>query len=149
MSKLIDKTKSICPVCFSVINADIIEDKGKVLIKKSCQEHGTFEDIYWSDYEMFKNAKKYHVDGPKLENPNTEVKKGCPYDCGLCSDHFTPTVLCNIDVTNRCNMKCPICFANAQTAGYVLEPSKEELIKMMKLVRDEKPVPCMVVQFAG
>jgi hypothetical protein len=46
-------------------------------------------------------------------------------------------------------MKCPICFANAQTAGYVLEPTKEELIEMMQLVRDEKPIPCMVVQFAG
>ncbi|HII94591.1 MAG TPA: radical SAM protein [Candidatus Methanofastidiosum sp.] len=149
MSELIDKTKSICPVCFSVIDADIVEDKGKVLIKKSCPEHGNFQDIYWSDYKMFKNAKKFHVDGPKLENPNTEVKKGCPYDCGLCADHFTPTVLCNIDVTNRCNMKCPICFANAQATGYVLEPSKDELIEMMKLVRNEKPIPCMAVQFAG
>ncbi|NPV49579.1 MAG: radical SAM protein [Candidatus Methanofastidiosum sp.] len=149
MSELIDKTKSICPVCLNVISADIVESKGKVLIKKNCPEHGNFEDTYWSDYEMFKHAKKYHVDGPKLDNPNTETKKGCPYDCGLCPEHFTPTVLCNIDVTNRCNMKCPICFANAQTAGYVLEPSREELVKMMKLVRDEKPVPCMVVQFAG
>ena len=149
MSDLIDKTKSICPECLTVINADIIEEKGKVLIKKSCPEHGDFQDIYWSDYEMFKKVKKFHVDGSKLDNPHTEVKKGCPNDCGLCGDHFTPTVLCNIDVTNRCNMKCPICFANAQTAGYVLEPSKEELIEMMKLVRNEKPVPCMVVQFAG
>ncbi|HNZ87925.1 MAG TPA: radical SAM protein [Methanofastidiosum sp.] len=149
MSELIDKTKSICPVCFSVIDADIVEDKGKVLIKKSCPEHGNFQDIYWSDYKMFKNAKKFHVDGPKLENPNTEVKKGCPYDCGLCADHFTPTILCNIDVTNRCNMKCPICFANAQATGYVLEPSKDELIEMMKLARNEKPIPCMAVQFAG
>ena len=147
--KIIDKTKSICPVCYSVINADIVEEKGKVLIKKSCPEHGDYQDIYWSDYNMYIDAKKYHQDGPKLDNPNTEVKAGCPYDCGLCSDHLTPTVLCNIDVTNRCNMRCPICFANAQTAGYVLEPTKEELIDIMKVVRDEKPVPCMVVQFAG
>ncbi|HOC77903.1 MAG TPA: radical SAM protein [Methanofastidiosum sp.] len=147
--KVIDKTKSICPVCYKVINADIVEEKGKVLIKKTCSEHGDYQDIYWSDYNMYINAKKYHQNGPKLDNPHTEVKAGCPYDCGLCSDHLTPTVLCNIDVTNRCNMRCPICFANAQTAGYVLEPTKEELIEMMKVVRNERPVPGMVLQFAG
>ncbi len=149
MSELIDKTKSICPLCYTVIDADIVEEGGKVLIKKSCAEHGNFEDIYWSDYQMYKKVKKYHYDGSKLDNPHREVKDGCPLDCGICSEHFTPTVLCNIDVTNRCNMKCPICFANAQTAGYVLEPSKEELIEMMKSVRNEKPVPCMAVQFSG
>ena len=42
MSELIDKTKSICPVCFSVIDADIVEDKGKVLIKKSCPSMAIF-----------------------------------------------------------------------------------------------------------
>jgi len=149
MSQLIDKTRSICPICYNVIGADIVEEEGKVLIKKNCPEHGDFQDVYWSDYNMYMKAKKHHEDGPKLDNPQSESKKGCPYDCGLCSEHYTPTVLCNIDVTNRCNMQCPICFANAQTAGYVLEPTREELIDMMKVVRDEKPIPCMVVQFAG
>lgn len=57
MPEVIDKTQSICPVCFSVIDADIVESKGKVLIKKNCPEHGKFQDIYWSDYEMYKHAK--------------------------------------------------------------------------------------------
>ena len=131
--------------CFSVIDADIVESKGKVLIKKLSRTW-QIQDIYWSDYEMYKHAK-ICVDGPKLDNPHTETKR-VAHMTGYVHP-ISPTVLCNIDVTNRCNMKCPICFANAQTAGYVLEPSREELSKMMKLVRDEKPVPCMVVQFAG
>lgn len=149
MPELIDKTKSICPVCLKVIDADIVENDDKVLITKICSNHGSFEDIYWSDYEMFNKAKRFHIDGSKLQNPHTESRDGCPNDCGLCSGHLTPTVLCNIDVTNRCNIKCPICFANAEATGYVLEPSMEELIVMMKSVREEKPMPCLAVQFAG
>jgi uncharacterized radical SAM superfamily Fe-S cluster-containing enzyme len=75
MSELIDKTKSICPVCFKVIDADIVEEKGKVLIKKTCAEHGNFQDTYWSDYNMYINFKKYRQEGTKLDNPIQKLKK--------------------------------------------------------------------------
>ena len=46
-------------------------------------------------------------------------------------------------------MKCPICFANANQSGYVYEPSYDEVVKMMQVLRDSKPVPCPAIQFAG
>jgi uncharacterized radical SAM superfamily Fe-S cluster-containing enzyme len=91
----------------------------------------------------------YEKKGPHLENPRTETKRGCPYDCGLCPQHETPTVLANIDITNRCNLRCPICFANAAQSGYVFEPSMDEIRKMMVNLRSNRPFSCPAVQLSG
>jgi len=139
----------LCPICLRVIDAKIFSENGKVYLEKICPEHGYFRDIYWSDYEMYKKAWKFKNDGSGLENPMTKRKKGCPYDCGLCNEHLTTTVLANIDITTRCNMHCPICFANVEAKGYIYEPTKEEIIKMMKILRNEKPAPAYAVQFSG
>ena len=96
-----------------------------------------------------RNLKKFACDGKGVNNPNTEEKNSCPYNCGLCSNHKTGTLLANIDLTNRCNQKCPICFANAAAAGYVYKPSFEQIKKMMIMLRNEKPVPCPAIQFSG
>jgi uncharacterized radical SAM superfamily Fe-S cluster-containing enzyme len=52
-------------------------------------------------------------------------------------------------LTNRCNLKCPICFANANSAGYVYEPDYDTVVKMLQMLRDQRPVPCPAVQFSG
>lgn len=143
-------TESICPECGKVIPATILERGGKVVMEKSCPEHGPFSDVVWSNARMYLDAESYAVDGVGVENPL--VKKDnpmCPSDCGLCRIHLTHTVLANLDLTNRCNLTCPVCFANANASGYVFEPSFEEVHKMMVTLRSERPVPCSAIQFAG
>lgn len=142
-------TKSLCPECMAVIDASIFEEAGEVMIEKECKEHGKFKEVYWSDSNFYKKFERIRHDGGGLENPNIGDKKGCPYDCGLCPDHKTMTLLANIDVTNRCNQGCPICFANALISGYVYEPSIGQIEKMMIVLRNERPVPCSAIQFAG
>ncbi len=146
---LIKTTKSICPECLKVLDATIFEDGGKVFIKKECSEHGPFQELYWSDYKQYMRAEKFRHDGEGLTNPRTKTVKGCPYDCGICPEHKSHTALAIIDVTNRCNLKCPVCFANANYAGYVYEPTKEQVIEMLKNLRANKPVPTMALQFSG
>ena len=147
--QFIKETKSICPECFKVLNATIFEEDNKVYIKKECPEHGKFQDVYWSDYEQYKRAEKFRYDGEGLRNPRTKTEQGCPLDCGICPQHKSHTVLAIIDVTNRCNLKCPVCFANAATAGYVYQPSKEEVREMMENLRSNDPVPATALQFSG
>ncbi|HTX44538.1 MAG TPA: radical SAM protein [Methanocella sp.] len=142
-------TKSICPECLSVIDATVEKKDGRVMITKECKQHGTFSDVYFSDSRIYDKFEKYRAKGIGLENPNTEEKHGCPYDCGMCPNHKTSTLLANIDVTNRCNFSCPLCFANARKSGYVYEPTMEQIRGMFQMLRDEKPVPCYAVQFAG
>jgi uncharacterized radical SAM superfamily Fe-S cluster-containing enzyme len=147
--KNIKQTKSICPECFKVLDATIFEENNKVFIKKECSEHGFFKEIYWSDFNQYERALKYEYIGKGLQNPRTEKKLGCPYDCGICPQHKSHTVLAIIDVTNRCNLRCSVCFATAGTTGYVYEPSQEEIKKMLINLRNNEPVPADALQFSG
>ncbi len=143
------KTESLCPECKQVIPATIFERGGKVLMTKTCPQHGDTTDVYWSDADLYLKAEKFGYDGTGVTNPKILDAKVCPNDCGLCQLHLSHTVLANLDLTNRCNLKCPICFANANQAGYVYEPSYDEVVKMMQMLRDNRPVPCTAIQFSG
>ena len=147
---LIKKTKSLCPVCNTVIDADIVEEDGGVWITRSCRDHGAFRDLYWSDAEMYRRFDQYEVMGSGIENPQTDgTADTCPTSCGLCSNHKSGTLLANIDLTNRCNLDCDFCFANARACGFVYEPTFDQVVEMLKLLRAEKPVPAPAVQFSG
>ena len=142
--------ESLCPECGEVIPARLFDEDGKVLIDKTCPEHGYFKDIYWSDVELYLKAEKFTFgEGKGLLNPNVTDGDRCPYNCGICNQHISHTVFGNIDLTNRCNMSCPICFANSAAAGYVYEPSLDEVKRMLRAYRDMKPVPGRVIQFSG
>ncbi|MFP4143177.1 MAG: tetraether lipid synthase Tes [Thermoplasmata archaeon] len=143
------KTASLCPECKKVIAADIVEEDGKVVMKKECDEHGQFESVYWSDVEMYKEAERWAVDGTGVDNPAVTEDVSCPDSCGLCDIHKSHTCLANVDLTNRCNLNCPICFANANQQGYVYQPSFDQVVDMMETLREEKPVPTTAVQFSG
>ena len=145
----IKETKSICPECLSVLDATIYEKDNGVYIEKTCPEHGRFNELYWSDYDQYKRAAEYGVEGEGVENPRTKTLKGCPQDCGLCPDHKSYTGLGIIDVTNRCNLKCPVCFANAAAAGYVYEPTQTQIEEMLQNLRANRPVPANALQFSG
>ena len=144
------QVESICPECGMVILARLFEEDGKVYMEKTCTEHGYVKDLYWSDVEMYLKAEKWEFgDGHGLRNPNRETTGNCPEDCGICGHHSSHTALGNIDLTNRCNLGCPICFANANVTGKVYEPSKEQVLEMLRLYRAEDPVAGRMVQFSG
>lgn len=114
-----------------------------------CPDHGSYSDLYWGDYDEYIRAQSYDANGKKLENPQTVRVKGCPYDCGICTEHKSHTVLAIIDITNRCNLRCPICFAHAGAAGYIYEPTKDEIRGMLKNLMANRPVPPPALQFSG
>ena len=145
----IKRTKSLCPECLQVVEALVYEDNGYVYISKSCPQHGEYTDVYWSDYELYRWAEKWGVLGNGISNPQKKREKGCPYDCGLCENHKTCTVLGIIDVTNRCNLNCPICFAHAGAVGYLYEPSLEQVRQMLKNLKSVRPIPPTALQYSG
>lgn len=148
---ILRKTESICPVCLNVIDAELfIDNDNKVKIRKECKEHGPCVDTYtFSSPELYTWAEKFAHRGTIIENPRTSTKLECPYDCGICPEHKSHTVLAIIDLTNRCNLKCPICFANAAAAGYVYEPSIDEIKGIIKNLRTNAPIPPPALQFSG
>ncbi|UCE29279.1 MAG: radical SAM protein, partial [Candidatus Bathyarchaeota archaeon] len=139
----------MCPECFNILDATIYEDNNEVYVKKECPKHGKFRDTYWSDYRQYQRAEQFRYEGDGISNPRTETKLDCPLDCGICPQHKSHTGLAIIDVTNRCNLRCPVCFANAAAAGYVYEPSKKEIQLMLENFRQNRPVPAPALQFSG
>jgi len=145
----IKDTKSLCPECGKPLDAEVFSEDGKVFIKKTCDEHGEFVNTYWGDEELYKRAEKFTPSITAVNNPSVEDSAPCPSNCGLCSKHETSTVLGLIDVTNRCNLRCPVCFANAAAAGYLYEPTQDEIRQMLRNLRNLEPYPCPAIQYAG
>lgn len=142
--------ESLCPECQKLIPAKMYEEDGAVWMEKKCPEHGGCKDLYWSDVGLYLKAEEWFFgDGRGLSNPMVPHATKCPYQCGLCNRHTSHTGLGNIDLTNRCNLTCPVCFANANVKGYVSEPSYEEVVRMLENFRRERPVACRMVQFSG
>ncbi|MGO9388333.1 MAG: tetraether lipid synthase Tes [Methanobacterium sp.] len=145
----IKKTKSLCPECLDIVDATVYEDQDKIMIKKECKVHGKFENTYWSSSDKYYIASDYDYMGKGVKNPTTSVTGDCPSNCGLCSEHESHTILGLIDVTNRCNLLCPVCFANAAVSKKLYEPSYEEIRQMLRNLRNNKPVPAPAIQYAG
>ncbi len=151
MGRGLPKTvESVCPECLRSVEARLVEKDGKVWMAKTCPEHGLTEDIVWSHADLYLRAEAFvYGEGDGLENPLTEATSRCPHQCGLCQDHVSNTALGNIDLTNRCNLRCPICFANSDAAGYVYEPTFDQVVAMMRTYRSMRPSPARAIQFSG
>jgi uncharacterized radical SAM superfamily Fe-S cluster-containing enzyme len=146
----LEKTYSVCPACYQEgkirkIDAKIIEDGKKVYIQKKCDKHGDFKDIYFSDSSLYKRWMKYKVDG----QPAASVKTHVFDEPALYDQHMSQSVLTNLLITNRCDLRCNYCFMNAGAAGHVYEPSIETLRKMMMEARNQEPMGSKAIQITG
>ena len=111
---LIGRTKSVCPVCLDVIAADkVTGEDGNIYMKKSCPRHGDFSSLIWEDSLI--SYMRWSITSSVTEPPvnGKEPEQGCPYDCGLCEDHLRKGCCMLLELTNRCNLRCPVCFAAA------------------------------------
>jgi uncharacterized radical SAM superfamily Fe-S cluster-containing enzyme len=73
------------------------------------------------DADYYRMARERFIKPPELpQRFNTARKWGCPYDCGLCPEHMQHSCLALIEVTDHCNLRCPICYADSgpHRAGY-------------------------------
>ncbi|WP_371380659.1 radical SAM (seleno)protein TrsS [Sporomusa aerivorans] len=109
-------TKSVCPECLRRIPAERAAIGDKVFLRKTCPEHGLFQVCIWQGeprYEDWTNPSEPSKPGVCA----TQTDRGCPFDCGLCPEHGQQTCCVLLEVTERCNLHCPICFAGATPAG--------------------------------
>ena len=109
-------TRSLCPECRRLIDAKIVVRQGRVYFRKRCPEHGLIEDFVCSDVAYY---DRHEFDQPaRLPRVfGTRPDKGCPFDCGLCTEHEQHTCIALIEVTSNCNLKCPMCFAESGPGG--------------------------------
>ncbi len=110
--KLLELTQSVCPVCLDVIEARIVVNDKAVFMEKACPHHGSYSTYLWPDEEHYRWLKNFKF--PQIR-PNTPkpLSKGCPEDCGPCQSHLHKPRLVELELTQRCNLRCPVCFMAA------------------------------------
>src|SRR5918995_318464 len=124
----LEYTKSICPVCKAVVDAEVNVRDGRVYLRKRCTEHGSFEALVYSDAQMYLDSQRFNKPGTLPLATQTDVRDGCPLDCGLCPDHKQHACLGIIEVNTACNLDCPLCFADSghQPDGFSLTREQVE-----------------------
>lgn len=113
-------TKSLCPHCRRLVDAKIIVRDRRVYFRKRCPGHGLVEDFVCSDVAFYDR----HEHAQPARSPRkygVEPDRGCPYDCGLCTEHEQHTCIALVEITSSCNLKCPMCFAESGPGGSFID----------------------------
>lgn len=103
-------TRAMCPTCRELVDGVRIIRDGKVYVRKQCPRDGQSEALISSDADWFLKSLHYIRPGSVPHQFSTPVSDGCPKDCGLCPDHEQHSCLPIIEITNYCNLECPICI---------------------------------------
>lgn len=142
-----DYTISLCPTCLKRIEAKIVFEDGKVYMLKTCADHGFHKVLIATDIEYYKSIRNYNKPSETPLKFSNKVHYGCPYDCGLCTDHEQHSCLTLIEVTDRCNLSCPTCYAMS-SPHYGRHRTLEEIEKMLDIIVESEGEPD-VVQISG
>jgi uncharacterized radical SAM superfamily Fe-S cluster-containing enzyme len=144
----LEYTKSVCPVCKAVVDAEVNVRDNRVYLRKRCADHGTFEALVYSDAELYIDSQRFNKPGTMPLETQTEVRDGCPLDCGLCPDHKQHACLGVIEVNTACNLDCPLCFADSghQPDGFSLDAEQVGVALDAFVAAEGEPE---VVMFSG
>ncbi|HWV64444.1 radical SAM protein [Chitinophaga sp.] len=142
-----DFTLSICSTCLRRVDAKVIFEDEKVFMMKHCPHHGMEKVLIATDISYYKNTRNYNKPSEAPLKTNTNTHYGCPYDCGLCKDHEQHSCLSVIEVTDRCNLTCPTCYAMS-SPHYGRHRTLEEIEQMLDIIVENEGQPD-VVQLSG
>ncbi len=142
-----DFTLSLCPECLKRVDAKIVFEDEKVYMLKRCAEHGNTKVLIADDIAYYKNLRNYNKPSETPYKFNTKTHFGCPYDCGLCPDHEQHSCLTIIEITDRCNLTCPTCYAGSSPT-HGRHRTLEEVKTMLDTIVANEREPD-VVQISG
>ncbi|MGE0145490.1 MAG: radical SAM protein [Planctomycetota bacterium] len=108
------ETTALCSTCLRRVEAKEVIADGKAFLLKRCPQHGSQRVLIADDAEYWQTARtRFRKIGEQVARPNTGFQYGCPYDCGICTEHEQHGCLTILEITDRCNLRCPTCYANS------------------------------------
>lgn len=107
-----DSTRSLCSRCLAPCDAKIIVKNGSAYLLKRCPEHGEHLELLEEDASYLDVRHRYDKPGNRIR-PDVPASDGCPFDCGLCPDHEQHTCTALIEITQDCDLGCPVCYAES------------------------------------
>jgi 7,8-dihydro-6-hydroxymethylpterin dimethyltransferase len=126
------------------IKATIQEENGRLVMRKTCPVHGTFEDLLSIDAEFSRLLEARYPGRDFRTRGDERIHRH-----GTSSIRFGRGAVLTIDLTNRCNMMCNPCFMDANQVGYVHELTLDEVKQILDDSISFKPRRQMSVQFSG
>ena len=115
--KLIGKKTGICEKCGKFVDVDVVQvDKAIYYVKKckTCDWQRTKISV---DIDYYFESNHDQLQPMQDFNHRTRTIKGCPYDCGLCSQHRQKICMAMVETTNDCNIHCTTCIAGSCPGG--------------------------------
>jgi uncharacterized radical SAM superfamily Fe-S cluster-containing enzyme len=111
-----DQATSVCASCLQRVEAKILIEGDLVIMEKWCPQHGRERVLLADDAVYWRAAREDWLKPAEMPfRFQTPMKWGCPYDCGLCPDHQQHACVAIVEVSDRCNLNCPACFAMSGT----------------------------------
>ena len=126
------------------IKADLVEEDGRILMKKSCDKHGDFEDVISIMPEFLRRMEGLFL-GRDFQCADDSKIHGH----GTSSIKYGRGAVLTVDLTNRCNMMCNPCFMDANQVGYVHEPTLDDIKAILDRGVAFKPRRQAVILFSG
>ncbi len=111
MAEVLQYIESVCPECLERIPGHLVKNGDEVQLHKNCYEHGPFSTTVWRGAPSFESWFRPKL--PYYGGERQQAGRGCPYDCGLCEHHTQRTCSALVEITSRCNLQCPVCFADS------------------------------------
>ncbi|MDR1360295.1 MAG: radical SAM protein, partial [Deltaproteobacteria bacterium] len=142
---ILRRTQALCPVCLSALPAALRSEGNVVLLERNCPEHGPFSERIWTgppDLESWTRPR--NAPGPAPFQ--TASAKGCPRDCGRCPKHRQHACTVLLEITRRCNLNCPVCFAASGRSAAPFTPLAEIKAQLDWIQTQTGPV---VLQISG
>ncbi len=124
---------SICTKCKRVVPSKHFERDGKIYLVKNCSDCGDNEVFLSSDAKRWYEKRTMH-------GYRGDAESTCSLDCTRCHHGRKPTLVF-LDVTNRCNMNCPICVANIHQMGFQFNPPLSYFEKVFATIGNINPPP--------
>ena len=129
----------LCNTCRARVPAEFFERNGQTWIRKHCPTCGPNESLVSADATVWQ-AKR------DLWQYVSTDPVACSLNCDTCKVDHAPGMVF-LDVTNRCNMNCPICIATIRGMGFDFYPPLAYFEKIFDFVGRMNPKP--VVQLFG
>jgi uncharacterized radical SAM superfamily Fe-S cluster-containing enzyme len=140
-------TNSICTTCHRKVEAKIVAQDGQVFMHKRCRRHGLEKVLISTDPDYHQRSRLTLKPGQLPLKFNTPIRYGCPYDCGLCPDHEQHSCLTLVEITDACNLACPICYAESGPHRQTHRSLEQVEFMLDCVVRNEREPD--IVQISG
>lgn len=141
-------TTALCSTCLCTVEAKEVIQDGCVWLHKRCREHGAQRVLLADDADYWRMARERFIKAPEqVARPNTPFRFGCPYDCGICTEHEQHGCLSLLEITDHCNLRCPTCYASSGPERQT-HRDLETIERMLDLIVRNEVEPD-VVQISG